>query len=324
MLIYNYNNFLFEAEDDKKHFLVLSPKFKKLLNKINSPISSAILRAETDDSSKYEISFLDYVEDKDKNDRLTFLPSVKLFQNPEFLINPENAWISKTRQEMGIGRIVNKLFPDKFKQTDIEKFVNDYKAEISKSFADFRLVEGEDVRKYYLEDNYENTEQGDINSSCMRYPKAQPWLDIYAKNPEKCKLLILMSDKVQGKIKGRALVWMGTRKPTGKIYLDRIYIIHDKDEKLYIDYAIEHGWLYKAQQVMHDASYIENGKRVYSSVAIQLNPIKFDHYPSMDTLQYYTPTTGRLGSNAGNYVPGHSRYHLDHADGGSSKMDNNK
>jgi hypothetical protein len=90
---------------------------------------------------------------------------------------------------------------------------------------------------------------------------------------------------------------------------------------LYIDYAIENGWLYKAAQVMNDSSYMENGKKVYSSVAIQIKPIKFDTYPSLDTLSYYTPSTGRLGSNPGNYVPGNPRYHLNSTTGVATKID---
>jgi len=315
MSVYKYKDFLFESVE--KVPLFISPQLISILKKLNLPVSNAIL----DDINKpQDISYLDCdIQSKEKADKISFQPAAKAFGPPGEIV--QTNWTSKTRQEMSVGKIVNKLFPDKFKQTDIEKFINDFKAEIGKSFADFRLVEGEDIRKYYLEDNYENQQQGDINSSCMKHDYAQKYLDIYAKNPEKCKLLILMSDKNPKKIKGRALVWMGTRKPTSRIYMDRIYVINDADEKLYIDYAIEHNWLYKAHQVMHDASYIENGKRVYSSVAIQLNPNNFDKYPSLDTLAYYTPSTGRLGSNAGNFVPGHPRLQLNSAEGDATKLD---
>ena len=204
MFIYNYNNFLFESDDDKKYFLVLSPKFKKLLTEIKSSISEAILLLGIDDGKKFDISFLDYLEEKDK---ITFLPSNKISQDKNLLVSPSDVWNSRMRQEMSIGKIVNKLFPDKFKQTEIEQFVNDFKAEINKSFSQFRLVEGEEIRYWYLDDHYENKTQGDMNSSCMKAAKSQPFLDIYTNNPDKCKLLILMSDKEKGKIKGRALVW---------------------------------------------------------------------------------------------------------------------
>lgn len=316
MAIYKFDNFLSESKEDKKHVLIISDKLKVVLKSINSSISKAILDSTTN-NQEYDISFLDYIEDKDKIDKITYLPVVKYFQEPE-----ADAWKSRMRQEMSVGKIINKLLPDTFKQTEVEQFVNEFKAQISKFFSKFRLVTGEDIRKFYLMDNYEVQNRGDINNSCMRGKPAQNYLDIYVNNPEKCKLLILMSDKDKNKIKGRALVWFGMRKPTNKIYMDRIYTIDPADQKLYIEYAKENGWLHKAQQTMGDASYMEDGKRIYGSVAIQLKPVKYKQYPSLDTLSYYTPSTGRLGSNPGNYVPGNPRYQLNSTSGNAQKLDN--
>jgi len=334
MALYNYNGFLFEADDKekKKISFFISEVLAKILSVIDSPIAKKILELDASKQptvkghNKFELSYLDCDRSKkDKEDKISFMPAAKATEVPGYLqdmmIPCGDCYNSKLRQEMSVGKIVNRLFPDTYKQVEIEKFVNDFKAEMGKASAKFKLVEGEEIRYYYLSDHYENQSQGDLNSSCMKHDYAQKYLDIYCKNPERCKLLILMSDKNDKKIKGRALVWMGLRKPTGKIYMDRIYVLNYADQKLYVDYAIEHDWLYKAQQVMHDASYLENGKRVYASVAIQLNPIMFDYYPSMDTLAYYTPSTGRLGSNAGNYVKGHPRYNLNSAEGGATKLD---
>lgn len=318
MFIYNYNSFLFESDDDKKYILVISSKFKILLSKIKSPISDAILLAVNE--KKFDISFLDYIEEKDKIDKITYLPSNRISQD---LIDdsPSEPWNSRMRQEISVGKIINKLFPDKFKQTEIEQFVNDFKAEINKSFSKFKLVDGEEIRYWYLEDRYENTSRGDINNSCMKAIKSQPFLDIYTNNPDKCKLLILMSDKEKEKIKGRALVWWGLRKPLDRIYMDRVYTIDDADKKLYINHAMQNNWFYKVKQVMHDSSYMDNGKIITSSVAIVLKPKAYKYYPSLDTLPYYTPSTGRLGSNAGNYVPGHKRIILNSAGGDFEKID---
>lgn len=314
MILYNYNDFLFEANGV---VLDISDKLQNILKSIKGPIAEAIFKISVhgDTPGIYDIAFLDYSVDKDKNDKISFLPANK--------VGPDmgDPFKDKGRQEMSIGRIVNKLFPSKFVDKEIEKFVNDFKAEIAKSFSAFKLVSGEDIRYWYLEDHYENTSQGDMNSSCMKASKSQPFLDIYTNNPEKCKLLILMSDKKPDKIKGRALVWWGTRKPTDRVYMDRIYTINDADKKLYIDHAIKNNWLYKRQQVMHDASYIDDGKTVYSSVAIVLKPAEYKTYPSLDTFPYYTPSTGRLGSNAGNYVPGNPRLQLNSASGGYTKLD---
>ncbi len=340
MALYNYNGFLFEADDKekKKIPLYISETLLSILSNIDSPIAKKLIELDATKQptvkghNKFEISYLDCDRTKkDKEDKISFMPAAKASEVPgilskvgsmeEIMLPCNDCYNSKLRQEMSVGKIVNRLFPDTYKQVEIEKFVNDFKAEMGKASAKFKLVEGEEIRYCYLESNYENTSQGDLNSSCMKHEYAQKYLDIYCKNPDKCKLLVLMSDKNDKKIKGRALVWMGLRKPTGKVYMDRIYVLNYADQKLYIDYAIEHDWLHKAQQVMHDASYIENGKRVHASVAIQLNPAMYDYYPSMDTLAYYTPSTGRLGSNAGNYVKGHPRYTLNSAEGGATKLD---
>lgn len=313
MNIYKYNNFLLE---NKENFIfVISDKLLKKLIRINSPISKALLDAKGHLS--FDISYLDCVSDKE--DKISFLPANRYDNVYDGSLS--SLYTGKGRQEMSVGKIVNKLFPDKFKQIEIEQFVNDFKTEMKKSSSSFKLVSGEELRYWYLDDNYENKKQGDINSSCMKEAKSQPFLDIYVNNPEKCKLLILMSDKVPDKIKGRALVWAGLRKPENKIYMDRIYTINDSDKGLYIDYAKANNWLYKSKQVMHDASYIDNGKVVTSSVSIALNPAMYKFYPSLDTLPYYTPSTGRLGSNAGNYVSGHPRLNLNSATGGYTKID---
>jgi hypothetical protein len=312
MIIYNYNSFLNEA---KEVVLDISDKLQKVLKSMKDPIAEAILKVSVhgDTPGVYDIAYLDYFDEKDKNDKISFLPANKI--SPDLVGDPFKA---KGRQEMSVGRIVNKLFPEKFTQPQIEAFVNDFKASLKKFFINLQLVQGEEIRYWYLETRYASR-AGDINSSCMRGQKAQTFFDIYCNNPEKCKLLILKND--DNLLMGRALVWFEMRKPTGRVYMDRIYTINDADKKLYIDHAIANNWLYKNKQVMHDASYIDNGKLVYSSVAIQLKPVEYKQYPSLDTLSYYTPSTGRLGSNAGNYVPGHPRYQLNSTTGGAAKID---
>lgn len=319
--VLDYKNFLFESDDKPKFKVVpmfISDQLSHILKGTNTIISKTILN----DPENHDISFLDCEIDKDKIDKISFLPASKSVVGmlSDSHIDIKQSWEAKGRQEITVGRLVNKLFPNKFNQKEIDEFVNNFKTEISKYFTKFRLVEGEDIRKYYLLDNYESN-RGDINQSCMRGKDAQKYLDIYVKNPEKCKLLVLMSDKDIKKIKGRALVWFDLRKPLGKIYMDRVYTINQADVKLYIDYAKEHNWLYKSDQVMHDVSYFDNDKKINSSVTIQLKPIKFDTYPSLDTLQYYTPSTGRLSSSAGNFILGNPRYHLTSTTGDARKLD---
>lgn len=308
MKIQSYNKFLFEAAEAP---LIISPKLKKVLRSLKLNISDEILATE---GKPFDITYIDCFDTKDKIDKVSFMPSGKVTPDESENFN------SRMRQEMSVGRLVNKLCPDKFLQKDIEIFVNDFKGEMSKSFSNMKLVKGEEIRYWYLDSHYTTQSSGDINNSCMKGAKSQPYFDIYCNNPEKCNLLILLNDDGT-KIKGRALVWHELRKPTDRSYLDRIYTVNDADKKLFIDYAIQNKWLYKNKQVMNDATYIDDGKVVYSSVATVLKPIMYKQYPSLDTFSYYTPTTGRLGSNAGNYVPGNPRLHLNSTGGTYQKID---
>lgn len=329
MILYNYVGFLNEADGNKKIPFFISQRLKGVLSKLDSPIAKKILSIDKsmypyDETTElYDFSYLDCEPVKDKEDKVTFLPAAKAFDVPGYLPDSKipcgDCFKAKGRQEMGVGRIVNRLFPDTYTQKQIEDFINDFKAELKKALVNLKLAEGEEIRYWYLDSRYADQHKGDVNNSCMKGAKAQPYFDIYCNNPEKCKLLVLLND--DNKLMGRALVWFGLRKPTGKIYMDRIYTINDADKKLYTDYAVQNGWLHKNKQVMHDASYIENGKLVYSSVAIQLKPVEYKQYPSLDTFGYYTPSTGRLGSNAGNYVPGNPRYQLNSTDGRANKID---
>jgi hypothetical protein len=324
MLITNYNNFILEANDNT-YPLILSDKLIKLLSNIKSDIAIEIL-SDYKNHINHDISFLDCnLDDKDKSDKLSYLPCDRFLKTPQMT----DVYESRLRQELSIGKIVNKLFPGKFSPAQVELFVNDYKGKITAGFSDFYLAQGEEIRYWYNENNYKAV-KGSMGSSCMRYDYAQNFLDIYCKNPEKVKLLVLFSDKSKTKIKGRAIVWNGLKKPIeivgnekieSKILMDRIYTSEDSDQNAYIEYAIKNNWLYKARQVMRDSAYIENGKIMNGTIAITLKPLNLKLYPSVDTLCYYTPSTGRLASYPGFGIPGHPRFILNDTNGGTTKVD---
>lgn len=332
MIITQYNDFLFETNEKDKVFpLIISERLLKFLKSLDSQIARKILH-DYSNNVCHDLSFLDcVVDDKDKMDKITFLPVNKIVKGilSDTHVNMDVNFNAKGRQEISVGRLINRLYPEVFSKNEVEIFVNQYKADIAKGHSDFYLASGEEIRHWYFSGNY-SSNLGTINNSCMRGKLAQSYFDIYVNNPEKIKLLVLFSDKSKTKIKGRALVWFGLKKPIeivddkkieSKVYLDRIYTVADSDVELYKNYAKQNGWLYKAAQVMNDASYIENGKVIRNTVAITLKPKAYKAYPSLDTFCYYTPSTGRLASYAGLGIPGHPRYILNHTDGGASKID---
>jgi hypothetical protein len=105
--------------------------------------------------------------------------------------------------------------------------------------------------------------------------------------------------------------------------MDRIYVVRQSDEELFKKYAQEQGWIYKHSQQAYDGTYMENGQKVNKSLALKLVPGgDYKYYPFMDTLKYYNPTTGRLGSDPGNPVEGTKRLKLEGGAGQTTRVDN--
>jgi hypothetical protein len=184
-----------------------------------------------------------------------------------------------------IGRLVNQLLTSQkinVSSSEIEKFVNRYKT----AWKEFKLqgsgkepitlVHGEDIKKWYLKDNYDR-ERGQLGNSCMRYRSCQDFFDIYVKNPEVCQLLILKPDDDKDKIKGRALVWKLT---DGEYYMDRIYTINDSDKILFQDYA-------RINKIKN--SFDNNSGN--SQLIVKLGDYTYQKYPYMDTFVVYNHTT---------------------------------
>ncbi len=356
----HYKNFVNEAgepviEPEKPKFvkgekkllkLFISPKLEGLLQKMMKTadfqakaIASKILNIDQEpDENLFDISYIDV--DNDKDDSLSFMPAQRAWFKMGFTDQADadkkpapncEMWTGAGRQSLGVGKFINRLF-DNFSDKAIDSFVKSYRAEIAATmiYDRFKLVTGEDIRFWYAESNYYKDPGGGkdagLNNSCMRYDASsregkncQPYFDIYVKNPEKCAMLILTN--TQNKLLGRALVWSNLRKPTDKTFMDRIYVFKQSDAELFKKYAMEKGWLYKYDQQAYDASYVENGQRVNKSVALQLKPAEYKTYPFMDSLKYYNPGTGRLGSDPGNPVEGMKRLKLEGGGGQAGRVD---
>ena len=147
-----------------------------------------------------------------------------------------------------------------------------------------KTFDGEKIRECYLEDNYEEI-KGTLGLSTMRFKRCQPFLDIYVKNPEVCKLLVLRGDT--GKVRARALLWTLT---DGSKYLDRISYIDGSDEKYLLDWA-ERNDIDKS----YGPSSATQFKQFVNGVGeIKLQNFEFDEYPYLDTFKYLNYNTGIL------------------------------
>lgn len=192
---------------------------------------------------------------------------------------------------MNIGRFINRILTVAgitFTPKQVEDFVNKFKTEFdtikNDVFRKFKLVSGEDIKKYYNENSYEKPAKGSLWNSCMRYNKCGDYLDIYVKNTNQISMLVLF-DKTKDKIKGRALVWKldnPKKDGVGRIFLDRIYVRDDADVYLFIEYAKKNGWLYK----LHQNNMPEDIYGDEIKLDVKLENSDFDYYPYLDTLAY--------------------------------------
>lgn len=257
----------------KNHLLELSKKYKQ---ENWLPILSLLIEDSNKDNNPDNIwsgcSQVDFLKD----DRVSYIPT---FSN-----NRDNS--SNNRREMRIGKIASiaaqKLYKKgvDIKPSDLEKFVESYKASINKDKIHefFEIWKGEDIRKAYLEFNYVDEKEGSsLHNSCMGYSRCQKYLDIYTKNPEVCSVLVFLEG---GKIKGRALIW---QTDIGQV-MDRVYYTLQSQVEEFIEYSRSKGIAHRKDGLKNYAIEKTNGKEYYPSmIKIQLKNWKFEYYPFLDT-----------------------------------------
>ena len=298
MKLFNYFDFLFESDNSGKMRIFYSDQFRSLLKKISDNKSTdnetARVISEQLLSSEAKKDILDtytLIDITDKNDKISYVQTNRILRDSGLKdisgLQPRpdyKFWRQGRTPEFGIGRWVRRVFTDVIKSplTDpqIELFVNAYKSVYdSKDSVDLNVVEGEDIRDNYLESNYLLT-LGQLGNSCMRYERCQSYLDIYVQNPEVCKLLVF---KENGKVKGRALLWVLS---DGRKYIDRIYTIQDSDKNIFKDWAKKNGY-----DLTYDMTTTEENMKV------NLKVTSFSKYPYMDTFEYYDDQNGILYEN---------------------------
>jgi hypothetical protein len=222
--------------------------------------------------------------------------------------------------EYKVGKFINKILTKAgydFTPVQIEDFVNKYKTQMklrNNTLSRFEIVKGEDIRKYYLVDNY-FTKKGSLGGSCMKHKYCQPYFDIYVYNPDVVSMIILRQEEgyvedyvdedtgevvqlpVEDKITGRALLWTDNK---GRKIMDRVYVIDTADIEFFKEFANKNGFLYKKYQDFNeDTPLMLNGVQLSkeeSIIKVQLpENTEYDNgYPYMDTLKYYTIKTGIL------------------------------
>lgn len=241
----------------------------------------------------------DFIKVEPEVGLISFIPKGKL--------NLEHSGFGDTkfRTQIKIGRFVSKFLPKRvhnifgISPNDIEEFVNLYKSYFSDDPNKYKIVSGDEILKWYLEDNYYSPNGmrcGTLWNSCMRYHDRNRYMKLYAKNPDKVKMLVYLEDD---KVRTRAILWEdvdfgdGVR---GKV-MDRIYSVYDHDIKSFQSWAHKNGYITKSQQTSKSEVFFNvGGQNKELLLQIKLDNHLLDFYPYLDTFKFYNPTLGTFSN----------------------------
>ena len=318
-MISKYNSFTLDLLLEKainESFLYYSPNVRKALSRIKgNDIASSLLGSEGTDV-KPDMTFIDLGKEGyfsfitmrnakpliaarypnlewADNIETQAMPDVVDYSNELHELDKESdrgsGVFMKSRNEVGLGRFVNKLFPGKYNSKQIEEFINSFKAILEKAGEYFELVEGEDIEFWYNSENYKE-KSGTLGNSCMA--QKRNLFGIYTQNQDVCKMLILKEDD---KIIGRALIWKLASIKAGRdiiegseYFTDRQYTIKESDVQKFRNYAKEQGWCYKSYNNHHSLGSVTiDGEEKNVRMTIEVSAKDYNRYPYMDTFKRY-------------------------------------
>lgn len=203
----------------------------------------------------------------------------------------DDYWNSSQRYSVKAGTFIKKLFKN-ISDKEVEKFASMYKSiQLSPEFK-FKVVEGNDILKYYLYDTYSENSSS-LGASCMKHNNCQEFLFLYRDNPEIIKMLVMLDR--EGRLLGRTLLWMGDK------IMDRIYTVNDDEYTYHFKkWADDNDFLYKKEQRWNNTLYFESkGKPIFKEMSVKLKNHSYSRYPYLDTFKFYNVESGTFY----NYIP---------------------
>lgn len=225
---------------------------------------------------------------------VNFLPGSSdiLYNNDMNNSNKSTGVFKSNRNQIKIGKAINKLLNGRYTNEYIEKFVNIFKS-LQMPNPEISIVEGDDIAKCYDTKNYLYND-GSIGNSCMN--NNPDYLKIYTRNPDSCRMVILTE---KGKLTARALLWKLDKSdiPGSPTYfMDRVYSVLDRDVYILKDYAEKEGWAYRAYNSYGQInSVVYKNKNHYPvKMEVKLKRGIYSKYPYLDTFKRYDPHTGTL------------------------------
>ena len=207
---------------------------------------------------------------------ISFLPKGK-----EHVVTEDGRWARDSRQNGRPASIIKKILTPNalklFKDAEFEAFVNSYKCECDKEVKKFVIRENKDIPEVYCMSR--ESGGGTLNDSCMNGDRE--YLELYSECPS-VRILCLMN--TEDKLSGRALLWT---LPDGNTLVDRMYVAQDHYYDMFIDYAIENGWMYKKKYKTYQdgMEFILKGEVIVKTYKLNTNT-DYSYYPYIDTFRY--------------------------------------
>jgi hypothetical protein len=265
----------------------------------NSKISMIFLNASGSALINEEGNFIK--RDKNDIDLLSYYPISKINSDKTLDYFKEK----KNRVSIKIGRFVRKFLSEQsfrdfnISDKDIESFVNLFKSYFTPDKNNLIIVEGDEIKKWYSEENYATTcglRTGSLWNSCMRQVERNKFMELYSVNSNLCKMLIFLTD--EGKLRSRALLWedvVDTSSGFSYKVMDRIYSIYDHDVYLFKSWAKENGYITKLEQSAKTELFFDNnGTTQDLRLKIKLDKHNLVYYPYLDTFKFFDPINGEL------------------------------
>lgn len=261
----------------------ISPKLKEVLSKICHKSNVAHRLLEIIPKEDLLEDPVDYISiSSDDPTKISYAYSHRLAKLKE----GEDPWTFKGRIHAKPATAIKKFLKN-VKENDLDVFTNLYRAETAEKNFKFKIVDGEDIKKYYRDNTYAaNT--GSLYKSCMKYDYCEPYFKLYINNPEVCKMLVMLDNN--NYLLGRALLWEVKEFETDKELkiMDRIYCVDDtRDIHYFKEWADKNGYLHRKDQKWQNSLQFEfNGKKIVKKIYTTIKDIGYDRFPYCDTLKF--------------------------------------
>lgn len=315
-MIKGYNGFLlqqlkkelFSLNEDmlyaSSELIVKLKKMSKMDGVVGEIATAIVDTIEDEDWLEDDDTKQNFFDLTDKDDTVSFLQANKVPKEWDADDDPSLPYNTSGRNEMKIGRVIRALLKiseisdridSDVKDKDYEQFVNAFKSLKVDTTREFRLVNGEDIHKYYQMKNYYSS-HGALGGSCMA-DEGKSTFKVYTENPRKVQLLILIDSN--GKVHGRSLVWKLKESPCeAKYFMDRVYTNADSDVLKFKQFAEEKGFLYKQKNnsyIEDNIKFMYKGKPLMGEIKVKLDG-DFSSYPFIDTLCFLSKKMGDLSN----------------------------